>query len=133
MLYPIVLQKEKYDCGPACICMICAFYRTSVNLETVCHLAGTNEKGTSIWNMRKVLETFGFRTSAIKIANIEAYDFHTPVIAVICKYPNIYHYIVIYKKQSGHLMIGDPGKGIVEIRISDFRKTFIGILILPQK
>jgi ABC-type bacteriocin/lantibiotic exporter with double-glycine peptidase domain len=134
MQYPIVYQKEKYDCGPACICMICAYYQSDTDIESVCRIAGTDEKGTSIWDMQRALRFLGFQASSIKIKDfISDYDFQIPLIAVIRKFPDNNHYVVIYKRLRKGLIIGDPDKGLREISISEFLKVFMGFLIIPQK
>lgn len=134
MSYPIVIQKQKFDCGPACICMICKFYNISINLEVAFQIANTNENGTSIWHMQKALKIFDFQTAAIRIKNFSSnYDFSMPTIAVIGKLNTKYHYIVIYKKSEDNLIIGDPNKGLNKINIIEFLKTFTEFLIIPKK
>lgn len=134
MHYPIVYQKEKYDCGPACICMICEFYQSNTDLVTVCRIAGLSEKGTSIWDMQRTLRILGFQTASIKMNNfISDYNFEIPLIAVISKSAGNNHYVVIYKRLKNGLIIGDPDKGLIKMKITDFLKEFIGYLIIPQK
>ncbi len=134
MLYPIIYQKEKYDCGPACIGMICAFYNKSVSVNEICHMANTDEKGTNIWNMQSTLKLLGFQTIAIKINDfVLVYDFLIPTIAVIRTFSDLNHYVVIYKKLKDNIIIGDPEKGLVEIKVSKFLNKFTGFLIIPKK
>lgn len=131
MNYPIILQKELYTCGPACIYMLCEYYHINYNKKKLLSQTKTSMKGTSIWYMQKALRYLGFTSNAVSIINFCLYDYDFPTIALIQPHKNVFHYVIIYNRTGEILTIGDPAYGLNSVSIQDFIINFTGILIIP--
>ena len=133
--FTLVRQQKNNDCGIACIKMICKYYFTIFDDENVLKYVRYYSKGISIKDIRKVLNSLGFQTEAVKLPkDMIFYNISLPAIACI-KLGNkdLYHYIVIYKIYDANINYADPSNGLMEKTFDEFNKNFTGELILILK
>lgn len=132
MKYPIILQRNCNDCGPACIYTLCEYYNIPYNQKDILSQIDLTPKGTSIWNMQLALKSLGFSCKAVYIEDFFHYDFSIPIIALIKANNILLHYVVIYQKTENTLLVGDPSSGLQYILIKKFLSKYTNMAIIPQ-
>ena len=89
--YPFIKQSGLRDCGPACILMILKYYGGYMNLDKLSIMLGTNNNGTSVYNLVEGLKYLGFISEAYRYNRINYIK--CPCIAHV-KYNNYNHFIM---------------------------------------
>lgn len=127
--YPFTKQRGIKDCGPACVQMILKYYNGYISLDKLGEMMNTNQNGTTAYNIKKTLNSIGFKSEGIKSKNI--IDLKLPCIAHVIINHSYEHYIVIYKvnikKQT--LLIADPSIGLKHLSFNEFKKIWSGVTI----
>lgn len=131
-MYPIIYQDNLYSCGPSCIYMLCEYYHINYDKQQILFHTKTTNKGTTIWEMRTALHFLGFTSIAVEIMSFSSYDLKFPIIALLMPIKEVYHYVVVYQKSRTLVIIGDPAKGILKMKISEFVRISTGITIIPK-
>lgn len=131
MKYPIIYQENHYDCGPACIFMLCEYYNIPYNKNLIIKKAQMCDRGTNIYNMNHILSLLGFNTSAVLVDDLNLYVFTNPFIAIIRLSENKLHYVIVYERIQNLLVIGNPALGLQYINIDVFLINFTGLVIVP--
>ena len=134
MKYICIRQYDMTDCGAACLATISKTYGLKNSIAKIRDIAGTDSDGTSALGIVKAAEKLGFSAKGLKIKKevLEAkVDIPLPCIAHVVINDRLQHYIVIHKITNNHIIIADPGKGIVKLSKKQFfgeEKTSDGIL-----
>lgn len=128
--YPWVHQADQMDCGPACLAMLSQYYGRKVSAQYWRQVMSTDRSGTSAFDLSQTAERNGFITASIELTDIRKLDPQFLPIVVLRKY----HYVVIYEYHKNHLIIGDPGVGIIKMSIDEFHEGFenLAIIIKPN-
>ena len=94
-------------------------------------MMGTDLKGTNLIGLSKCAEKLGFMTQAVKVDK-EGFlsEFSLPCIANIITKEGLSHFVVIFKKDNKHIVIGDPAKDLERVEIDTFYEKFTGALLL---
>ncbi|MBR3898363.1 MAG: ATP-binding cassette domain-containing protein [Bacilli bacterium] len=126
--YPFVKQTGLKDCGPACSLMIIKYYGGYVSLDKLCEIMKTNKSGTTAYHIIKAFRLFGFECDGFKYDDISLVSF--PSIMHI-KTNSYTHYVVIWKidYKRNYVIVGDPFKGNINMKISDFISIWTGYTI----
>jgi ABC-type bacteriocin/lantibiotic exporter with double-glycine peptidase domain len=66
-----VKQRDITDCGAASLASVAAHYHLGIPVSRIRQIAGTDQKGTSVWGIVKAAEKMGFSAKGVK-GNIEA-------------------------------------------------------------
>lgn len=132
--FKLIKQHDEKDCGIACIAMVLGNYNSSIPMSKLRLMSGTNNQGTSAFGLVTALESLNFKCKVFQtnhsIWNEEELTF--PLIAHV-KLDNSYlHYVVVYGKKEGDLLIADPARGKLKMTIEDFCKDWTGILMVAQ-
>lgn len=134
---PKYKQLDSMDCGPTCLMIICAFYGSKINLQSLRELTRVSRFGVSLFNLKKTAETLGFATISIK-TSIEK-------IAQDCTLPCILHwdnnhYVVLYKIKKNTYYIIDPAVGYIKYNKASFIELWqnhgtngVALLLEPQE
>lgn len=134
MKYICIRQYDMTDCGAACLATISKTYGLKNSIAKIRDIAGTDSDGTSALGIVKAAEKLGFSAKGLKIKKevLEGkVDIPLPCIAHVVVNDRLQHYIVIHKITNNHIIIADPGKGIVKLSKKQFfgeEKTSDGIL-----
>lgn len=124
--FPWVAQENEMDCGPACLTMISKFYDNEIPVQYWRNQVYTNREGTSLFDLAKGAEQNGFSTHGLYVEDLnEIESSMLPVIAV-----RQYHFIVIYKIESLHVVVGDPSLGIRKMTMGEFYKGYEQAILL---
>jgi len=125
-----VRQRDRSDCGPACIASVAAHYRNPVPVATVRQLARTDQGGTTMQGMLDALDALGFEAKGLKgeIGQLKSLPF--PFIAHFSMEGGLQHYVVVYGRSGKGFRIMDPAKGNrLRVPVSRFRSSWTGVLI----
>ena len=124
----VIRQHDLKDCGAACLSSVALFYGLKMPLSSFRELTNTSLQGTSIENLINAANTIELKgeglfgsTEALLDAKIKV-----PFIAHVIIDNEISHYIVIFKLTHNYALIGDPARGIVKIKFSEFSKIWTG-------
>ncbi len=131
MRYTFVKQHDYTDCAAACMAMVCLHYKKETTITRLRDMMGTDLKGTNLIGLSKCAEKLGFMTQAVKVDK-EGFlsEFSLPCIANIITKEGLSHFVVIFKKDNKHIVIGDPAKDLERVEIDTFYEKFTGALLL---
>lgn len=129
--YICIKQHDTTDCAAACLAMIARYYGLSMSIAKIREIAGTDKEGTNAYGVVKASEKIGMTAKAVKGDNKAlTSNFTLPAIAHVIKNDSLYHYIVIYKITSKHLIVADPAEGVKKCTVEEFLSQWTGVLIL---
>jgi ATP-binding cassette subfamily B protein len=115
--FPIFIQHDANDCGPACLRMIAKYYGKHYNLEALREKSYISHTGVSLLGISEAAESIGFRTEGVKISfNQLMNDIKLPCIA----HWKQEHFVVIYKIKNEKLYIADPAFGAINYPKKEF-------------
>lgn len=145
MRYFCEKQHDEADCAAACMVTIGHYYGYHINVAQVREWADTDLNGTNLNGLIRAAEYMGFHGKAVR-CNQEAlqYGVSYPCIAHMIINQALHHYVVIYKVTKKYIIIADPARGIVKLKMEDFcgntertihgvRYQWTGILLLLTK
>jgi ATP-binding cassette, subfamily B, bacterial len=108
MKFPVFLQHNSKDCGPACLKMVSAWhgiFPASYYLRQLCE---TGKAGTSLLHLEKAAQELGFNTMCAA-ASITALKEEAPLPCIITWGAG--HYVVLYRIEHNKFYVADPAKG----------------------
>ncbi len=120
--FPNYRQSENKDCGPTCLKIIFKYYGKSVPIGKLRSVSETTRIGSSLLNVSKAAELFGFRTFGAKV-DIETLE-ESPLPCILHWGEN--HYVVLYKIKRGKFYISDPAFGLVKYSRDEFLQKWTG-------
>ncbi|QSV63559.1 MAG: peptidase domain-containing ABC transporter [Dolichospermum sp. DL01] len=110
MKYPIILQYNEEDCGPACLATISKYYGQIFTITRVREASGTGQLGTTLLNLKQGAQVLGFNARGVKAA-LELVDKkQIPLPAIIHWKGN--HWTVLYGQKNRKYIIADPLVGV---------------------
>jgi ATP-binding cassette subfamily C protein len=110
MKYPVVLQHNEEDCGPACLATICKYYGRLFTINRTREAAGTGQLGTTLLNLKQGAQVLGFHARGVK-AVIDLVDKQQiPLPAIIHWKGN--HWTVLYGRRGKQYIVADPLVGV---------------------
>ena len=130
----IVKQHDITDCGPACISSVIKYYGGYVPIEVLRIKCETDHNGSSAYNMIETLKFYNFKAKGYKVKSVDDIKRKNtlPCIAHLKLKNNLQHFVVIYEITKTSVVLMDPAKGKVKMKISDFNKVFSNVIILMQ-
>lgn len=107
-----VFQKDKSDCGVACLSSIINFHGGIANFEKIRIVSGTSKQGTTLLGLCQAAGVFGFEAEGLQtdISYLEALS--NPAILHVVTHDRMLHYMVYYQTHNGMYLIGDPALGV---------------------
>ena len=121
-----VKQRSINDCGVACLKMIFNYYDINKTYDEIKNNLKIDNEGVSAYEIIKICRRYNLDATCYK--NFEINDNTFPLIVHTIN-NNIQHFVVILKKYKNNLLILDPSKGKLNIKINDFNKVYTGIAI----
>lgn len=132
----IVKQNGFKDCGPSCLLSIMKYYGCEASHEEVTFTLKTTVDGTNAYNIINGSRLYGFDGYGIHYTYEEIINSEVsfPIICHVIK-NNMYHFIVVYKKNKNSLTIMDPGSNITKITFDEFKNIYqeTSLVIYPVK
>ncbi len=129
MRYPIIMQHDPTDCGPAALAMVAAYYKKRLSLAILREAAATDRHGTSVAGLIAAAEKVGFSGKAVRATSDALAQVRLPAIAH-WREENRNHFVVLYQLTSKRAVIGDPARGRRRLAITEFQTHWSGVLIL---
>ncbi|HMJ48195.1 MAG TPA: cysteine peptidase family C39 domain-containing protein, partial [Ferruginibacter sp.] len=120
--FPFYKQPDSMDCGPTCLRMIAKYYGKNFSLQFLREKAQINKEGVNMLGISEAAETIGFRASAVKL-NLHQLTEEIKLPAII--HWNQDHFVVLYKVKRKRLYIADPGKGLLQYSLTEFKERWI--------
>lgn len=125
----VVRQRDEKDCGVCALLSIIRYYKGSVPLEKIRLDAKTTNEGTTALNLILASQKYGFEAVGVKLNNI--YDIKQfPAIAHMNLKKGYTHYVVIEKITKDKIVIMDPAKGKVVMKVNDFICEWSNVVLL---
>ncbi|MCH8255245.1 MAG: hypothetical protein IID06_07840, partial [Gemmatimonadetes bacterium] len=134
--YPVVRQYDRTDCGPAALLSVLKFWGGDASLVAVRELAFTDTNGTTLLALLRAAERLGFRASGASGDYDELGTVALPCVAHVVMDGILPHYVVVYRVGAKGVLLGDPARGIVRMRRSDFLAIWVTrsvLLLSPTK
>src|SRR5690554_952948 len=114
-----VVQKNQADCGIACLSSIINYHGGQANFEQLRIESGTTSQGTSLLGLYQTAKKTGFYAEGLQTDIGYLKKIKAPVILHVIVNGQMLHYVVLYKHDSDHFLIGDPGDGLKWITESE--------------
>jgi len=109
-------QLDQSDCGVACLLSVLKYHGGSKSLENLRELSGTSKQGTTLLGLYQAAHQIGFKAEAYECDTTEYLQKQTqPSILHVLIDNRLKHYVVCYGFENGKYLIGDPGRGILEL------------------
>lgn len=116
--FPFFKQFDTMDCGPTCLRMIAKHFGKSYSLQTLREKSGINKEGVSMAGIGMAAEQIGFRTLVAKVP-FEKLIADAPMPFIAHWKQN--HFVVVYAIKKDKVFVADPGIGLVEYDIKEFK------------
>ena len=123
---PVIMQMEALECGAASLAMVLAYYDKWVPLEQVrvdCGVSrdGSNMKNIYLAGIHYGLEVHGYR--------MEIETLRTSVSFPCIIHWEFSHFVVLDGFKKNKAVINDPAKGVVEVPMDIFDRSFTGMVL----
>ncbi len=117
-----MLQHDHSDCGVACLASIIKYYGGECTIEQLRKLSGTSKQGTTLLGLLQAARKLGFEADGLEADLVENLnELSDPAILHVVIESRLQHYLVFYPYIDGGprstmtYLLGDPGKGIIEM------------------
>jgi ATP-binding cassette subfamily B protein len=124
--YPVRVQPEATDCGPACLGMVVDFYGRSVRHARLRELACVSREGCSLHSLAEAAESVGFIARGVAAEYEELREVTLPAIAHV----GTNHFIVIYEVGRRGVLAADPASGLKRMKREELERIWDGVLLL---
>lgn len=120
------LQQDQSDCGVACLLSIIRYYGGANTPEKLRELSGTTITGTTLLGLYQCANKIGFNAEAFEADLNNIIALKKPCILHVLMVGNLQHYIVCYGYDSnlGVFIVGDPAKGITQLKETDLNEIW---------
>lgn len=141
MDYKVIKQHDQKDCGAACLATIANYYGYKSDFSNFVRITETDKHGTNMNSLVEAARKMGFEADGLEgsmeelLEGIRNKSIVFPFIAHIITEEKTLHFVVVFEIKGDVLVVGDPGRGLYEITINDFKKLWTGCIILlsPSK
>ncbi len=126
-----VRQRDKMDCGAACLASVAAFYRLRLPVSRVRQLAGTQQQGTSLLGLQEAALQLGFQAKGVRADKTQPNEVPLPAIYHTTGENGLQHFVVLYRRSKRGMLVMDPATGKMERKKSSlFMEQWTGIVLL---
>ncbi len=135
----VVRQQYDYSCGSAALATLLTYqygdHVSEAEIFRAMYATGDQAKiqkvGFSLLDLKKYLETRGYRANGYRLNAVQLGAFDRPGIAVV-SVGEYKHFVVIKGVRNGKILIGDPAGGLRTYDAPDFEKIWNGIVFAIQ-
>jgi uncharacterized protein len=132
----VVRQQYDFSCGSAAVATLLRFHYGRDVSETqafrAMYEAGDQGKireiGFSMLDMKKYLESIGYRADGFRMTLDRLAQMKVPAIALITR-DGYRHFVVVKGLQDGKVLVGDPSRGLEIHERADFESWWNGIAL----
>jgi ATP-binding cassette subfamily B protein len=129
MRFPLILQRDASDCGPAVLAMAAAYYGKRLSIAQLREHAGTDARGTTLAGLMTAAQRVGFSARGVRATPEALKQIAVPAIAH-WQENNRNHFVVIYGVSKSHVRIADPARGRRKLPMKEFLSGWTGVLLL---
>lgn len=122
---PLVLQMEAVECGAASLGIVLGFHGKHVTLDELRVACGVSRDGSNALNVLKAARRYGCRTRSYRASSEDVLNGPFPVIL----FWNFNHFLVLEGATKTKVYLNDPAVGRRSVPISEFKKSFSGIVL----
>ena len=122
--FPLYLQHNEVDCGPACLYMVANSYGFRQTFQSLRRNFSLTGRGVSLQNLSEVAESIGFHTMCVRTSFSKLCDkVELPCILVW----NCKHLVVVYRidRKRSKIYLADPGSGFLSLSEDEFKKNWV--------
>jgi len=123
--YPIRLQQNEMDCGPACLAMVMAYYGSRIPIGRIREQTEMSRSGSTLYGLTETAESLGLAAQGFTTQPGALSGMKLPVIA----HWKGEHFIVVYEVTKTHVIVGDPAYGLEKKSRSDFEAGWSGAIL----
>lgn len=116
--FPLFLQPDAMDCGPACLKMVARYFGRNIALQTLRNLSYAGREGTSFLTLIDAAAAIGLKASG---ARLTVESLATAPLPTILHWDQN-HFIVLYGIKDKKYRIADPASGLVTLREEELLK-----------
>ena len=120
--FPVYLQHDANDCGPACLRMISGYYGKNYALESLRGKSFINRQGVSLLGISDAAEAIGFRSRGLKLTY---HQLKNDIVLPCIVHWNQEHFVVVRKVTSDKVHVVDPAFGSIIYSQSEFIKCWV--------
>ena len=124
--YPWIAQQDETDCGVAALTMIARAHGLAASLSEVRRQISVGPQGCSLAELKRVAESLGLSTRAIRIGLDHLPGMPLPALVHLTDG----HYVAVYAWTSASVVVGDPARGIVQMGLWEFQRSWSGAALL---
>ncbi|HMI64933.1 MAG TPA: peptidase domain-containing ABC transporter [Cyclobacteriaceae bacterium] len=126
-----IKQRDRTDCGAACIASIASHYKLHLPVSHIRQLASTDKRGTTILGLVHALDKLGFQAKGVRGGMDSLSKIPMPAIAHVVVKEILHHYVVIYKVSGTSIEVMDPGDGqMIRYTHEEFKTQWTGVLVI---
>jgi NHLM bacteriocin system ABC transporter peptidase/ATP-binding protein len=122
---PQIMQMEALECGAAALAMVLAYHGKWIPLEQVRGDCGISRDGSNAKNIVLAARAYGLEASGLRM-EVEQLE-GIPLPAII--HWNFNHFVVLDGFSKGKAILNDPARGIVQVSMEEFSRSFTGIAL----
>ena len=131
----VVRQQYDYSCGSAALATLLTYqygdHVSEAEIFKAMYAIGDQAKiqkvGFSLLDLKKYLESRGYRADGYRLNAVQLTSFDRPGIAVV-SVGDYRHFVVIKGVRNGKILVGDPAGGLRTFNAPDFEKIWNGIV-----
>lgn len=124
--FPIDIQHDAMDCGPACLKMTAEFYGKHYTLDHLRQRCFISREGVSLMGISKTAEEIGFKTFGGRFTFDQLVE-KAPLPCIVHWQQS--HFVVVYRikksKRRTIVYVADPGKGLITYTQQEFCENWI--------
>lgn len=134
-----VMQRDKSDCGVACLLSIIRFHQGNCSYEALLKMCGTSRYGTSIEGIKKAANLGGLEAEAFLVKELKDFkkEVNFPSVLLVVNKQLLNHFIVCCELNNDKFYkIFDPAKGFEfwnEERLLSVWKSKVVVLLSPNQ
>ncbi|NLR62482.1 peptidase domain-containing ABC transporter [Chitinophaga polysaccharea] len=125
--FKFISQLDSSDCGPACLAMVCAYYKRKYSVKDIKQVCSVTRMGVSVQDMLKGSRIIGFEANGVKLTPEELAEAPLPLIL----FWRQSHFVVLYdvaasKNGSIKYFLADPSYGKIQLDKETISKAWMG-------
>ncbi|SFQ22792.1 peptidase domain-containing ABC transporter [Salibacterium halotolerans] len=132
---PVIMQKNKYDCGIACLAMLISRHEGyKVDPRKLKEKGNfTGRDGTSLKHLRDLSEEYGYGCKVYKVPNLKEETKNNQLNFPLMVHWEHNHFVLLEKIKGNHATIIDPASGRKKISLEQFYESYAGIAVSITK
>jgi len=135
----IFRQQYDFSCGSAALASLLTFHYATESSEQEIFKSmfekgdkeKIKEKGFSLLDMKVYLESIGLRSDGFKIGLSKIKEVGVPGITLV-NFDGYMHFVIIRGINNHSVVLGDPSRGTMIMKIDEFEKYYQGIVLLVR-